>query len=56
MREKQIAYKWLRDRLEDLKRRVEESQSLIDKLKDPKVRKQNIDKRVEDLLKQKGNR
>ena len=54
VREKKIAYKWLRDRLEDLKRRVEESQAEIDKLKDPKVKKQNIDKRVDDLLKQKG--
>jgi hypothetical protein len=54
VREKQIAYKWLRDRLEDLKRRVEESQALIDELKKPEVRKKNIDKRVEELLKEKG--
>jgi len=54
VREKQIAYKWLRDRLEDLKRRVEKSQAEIDKLKDPKVKKQNIDERIDDLLKQKG--
>jgi hypothetical protein len=52
VREKQIAYKWLRDRLEELKRRVEESQAEIDKLEDPKVKKQNIDKRINDLLKQ----
>ena len=51
VREKQIAYKWLRDRLEELKRRVEESQAEIDKLKDPKIKKQNIDERVDDLLK-----
>jgi len=54
VREKKIAYKWLRDRLEELRKRVEESQAEIDKLKDPKTRKQNIDKRVDDLLSQKG--
>jgi hypothetical protein len=54
IREKQIAYKRLRDRLEELKKRVEESQAEIDKLKDPKVKKQNIDERVDDLLKEKG--
>jgi hypothetical protein len=54
VREKQIAYKWLRDRLEELQKRVEESQAEIDKLKDSK--KQNIDKRIEDLLKQEGKR
>ena len=56
VREKKIAYKWLRERLEDLKKRVEESQAEIDKLKDPKVRKKNIDNRVDDLLKQKRKR
>ncbi len=56
VREKKIAYKWLRDRLEDLKRRMEESQAEIDKLKDPETRKQNVNKRVDDLLKQKGKR
>ena len=56
VREKQIAYKWLRDRLKELQRRMEESQAEINKLKDPKVKKQNIDKRVDDLLKQKGKR
>jgi len=54
VREKKIAYKWLRDRLKELQKRVEESQAEIDKLKDPKIKKQNIDKRVDDLLKQKG--
>jgi hypothetical protein len=56
VREKKIAYKWLRERLEDLKKRVEESQAEIDELKDPKTKKQNIDNRVEDLLKQKRKR
>ncbi len=51
VREKQIAYKWLRDRLEELRKRVEESQAEIEKLKNPKVKKQNIDERVADLLK-----
>ncbi len=56
VREKQIAYKRLRDRLEELRKRVEESQAEIDKLMNPKTKKQNIDKRVDDLLKQKGKR
>ena len=56
VREKQIAYKWLRDRLKELQKRVEESQAEIDELKDPKTKKKNIDKRVDDLLKQKGKR
>jgi hypothetical protein len=51
VREKQIAYKWLRERLEDLKKRVEESQAEIGKLKNPKVKEKNIDERIEDLLK-----
>ena len=50
VREKQIAYRWLSDRLEELKKRVEESQAEINKLKNPKVKKENIDKRVECLL------
>jgi hypothetical protein len=54
VREKQIAYKWLRDRLKELQKRVEESQAEIDKLKNPNTKKQNIDKRVDDLLKGKG--
>jgi len=54
IREKQIAYKWLRERLEELKRRVEESQAEIDKLMNPKTKKQNVDKRVDDLLEEKG--
>jgi hypothetical protein len=54
VREKQIAYKWLRDRLKELQKRVEESQAEIDELKDPKNKKQNIDKRVDDLLNPKG--
>ena len=54
VREKQIAYKWLRDRLEELRRRVEESQVEIDKLKKPEIRKENIEKRVKELLKQQG--
>ena len=53
VREKKIAYKWLRDRLEELRKRVEESQAEIEKLKDPKTKKQNIDKRIDDLLKEK---
>jgi hypothetical protein len=51
VREKQIAYKWLSDRLEELKKRVEESQAEIDELRKPKVKKQNIDERVDCLLK-----
>lgn len=54
VREKQIAYKWLRERLEELKRRVEESQAEIDKLMNPKTKKQNVDKQVDDLLEEKG--
>lgn len=54
VREKKITYKRLRDRLKDLQKRMEESQAEIDKLKDPKVKEQNIDNRVDDLLKQKG--
>jgi hypothetical protein len=56
VREKKIAYKWLRDRLKDLQKRMEESQAEIDELQVPKTKKQNIDKRVDDLLKQKGKR
>ncbi len=54
VREKQIAYKRLRERLEELRKRVEESQAEIDKLMSPKTKKQNIDKRVDDLLDKKG--
>ncbi len=50
VREKQIRYKWLSDRLEELRKRVEESQAEINKLKDPKVKEQEIDKRIGDLL------
>ena len=56
VREKKITYKRLRDRLKDLQRRMEESQAEIDKLNEPKTKKQNIDKRVDELLKQKGKR
>jgi hypothetical protein len=56
VREKQIAYKRLRERLEELRKRVEESQAEIDKLMSPKTKKQNVDKRVDDLLKPKGKR
>jgi len=51
VREKQIAYKWLSDRLEELKKRVEESQAEINKLRVPEVKKQNIKERVDCLLK-----
>jgi hypothetical protein len=51
VREKKIAYKWLSDRLEELRKRVEESQAEIKKLEDPKVKKRNIDERVDCLLK-----
>ena len=54
VREKQIAYKRLRDRLKDLQKRVEESQAEIDKMMNPKTRKQNVDKRVDDLLDKEG--
>jgi len=54
VREKQIVYKWLRERLEELKKRVEESQAEIDKLMNPKTKKQNVDKQVIDLLEEKG--
>ncbi|MBW8040768.1 MAG: S46 family peptidase [Planctomycetes bacterium] len=56
VREKKITYKRLRDRLKELQERMEKSQAEIDELKDPKTKKQNIDKRVDDLLKQKGKR
>jgi hypothetical protein len=52
VREKQIAFKRLRERLEDLRKRMEESQAEIKKLEDPKVRKKNIDERIDYLLKQ----
>ncbi len=54
VREKKITYKRLRDRLKDLQKRMEESQAEIEKLGDPKTKEKNIDKRVDDLLKQKG--
>jgi hypothetical protein len=56
VREKKITYKRLRDRLKELQERMEKSQAEIDELKDPKTKKQNIDKRVDDLLKQKRKR
>ena len=54
VREKQIAYEWLRKRLEDLKRRVEQSQAEVDELMDAKFKKQNVEKRVNDLIGQSG--
>ncbi|MHC4086820.1 MAG: hypothetical protein ACYSWZ_03400 [Planctomycetota bacterium] len=54
VREKKITYKRLRDRLKELQKRMEESQAEIEKLRDPEVKKQNIDKRVGDLLNPKG--
>lgn len=57
VREKQIAYERLRKRLEDLKRRVEQSQAEVDKLMDAKFKKQNVDARVGELIGQtKGGR
>lgn len=53
VREKEIRYKWLSDRLEELKKRVEVSQKEINKLKKPKVKKQKVDEQIEYLLKQK---
>jgi hypothetical protein len=50
VREKEIGYKWLRERLEDLKRRVEESQAEIKKLKEPEVKKKEVDEQIKDLL------
>ncbi|MHC4461491.1 MAG: hypothetical protein ACYS6W_07930 [Planctomycetota bacterium] len=50
VREKQIAYKQLLKRLEELKKRVEESQAEVDELMDPKFKKQKVDARVEELI------
>ena len=50
VREKEIGYKWLRERLEDLKKRVEESQAEIKKLKEPEVKKKEVDEQIKDLL------
>jgi len=52
VREKQIAYKWLRERLEDLQKRMEKSQAEIGKLTDPEVKKQEVDEQIDYLLKQ----
>jgi hypothetical protein len=56
VREKKITYKRLRDRLKELQKRMEESQAEIDKLKDPEVKKQEVGKRIDDLLNPKGKR
>jgi len=50
VREKEIGYKWLRERLEELKKRVEESQEEIKKLKEPEVKKKEVDEQIKDLL------
>jgi len=50
VREKQIAYKQLLRRLQELQKRVEESQAEVDKWMDPKFKKQNVDARVEELI------
>jgi hypothetical protein len=50
VREKQIAYKQLLKRLEELKKRVEASQAEVDRLMDVKFKKQNVEKRVNDLI------
>ena len=50
VREKQIAYKRLLKRLEELKKRVEESQAEVDKLMDVKFKTENVKTRVEELI------
>lgn len=56
VREKEIRYKWLSDRLEELKKRVEESQAEIKKLKEPEVKKKEVDEQIDYLLEQKKTR
>ncbi len=51
VREKQIAYERLRKRLEELKKRVGESQAEVDKLMDVEFKTENVKKRVEELIK-----
>ncbi|NIP24495.1 MAG: hypothetical protein GWN67_09235 [Phycisphaerae bacterium] len=52
VKEKKIGYKWLRERLEDLKRRMEERQAEIAKLEDQTVKKQEVEERLRVLLEQ----
>ena len=56
VREKEIGYKWLRERLEDLKKRVEESQAEIKKLKEPEVKQKEVNEQIDYLLEQKKKR
>ncbi len=51
VRQKEIEYERLLKRLEELKKEVEENKAEITKWKDPKVRGENIKKRIEDLIK-----
>ena len=50
VREKQIAYERLRKKLEELKKRVEESQAEVDKLMEVEFKTENVKKRVEELM------
>ena len=52
IRQKQIAYERLLKRLEDLKRKIRESRDKIAEFRQEKVRKENIKKQTEDLLKE----
>jgi len=52
IRQKQIAYERLLKRLEELKRKIRESRDKIAEFRQEKVRKENIKKQTEDLLKE----
>jgi hypothetical protein len=53
VRRKQMAYEWLLKRLEALQNQINESRAEILKAQDPEVKKQNIEKRTEELLEKK---
>jgi len=50
VREKQIAYERLLKKLEELKKRVEESQAEVDRLMDVEFKTENVKARVEELM------
>jgi hypothetical protein len=51
VRQKELEYERLLRRLEELKKEVEKNKAEITKWKDPKVKDENVKKRIEDLLK-----
>ena len=53
VRRKQIAYEWLLKRLEDLQNRIKESRAEIAKARDARVKEENIEKRIQELLEEK---